>query len=94
MHKYALCTLDHYILYIRIKYHYFFSAIFNQRGNTTKQRVIQTLTTTTMADRSRREKKSKLEKFAEYKRAREGGGRVRKVGNASFRSWLSVESRV
>ncbi|KAJ7282017.1 DNA polymerase family B-domain-containing protein [Mycena rebaudengoi] len=31
-----------------------------------------------MADRSRREKKSKLEKFAEYKRAREGGGRVRK----------------
>ncbi|KAJ6485791.1 hypothetical protein C8R45DRAFT_829069 [Mycena sanguinolenta] len=31
-----------------------------------------------MADRSRREKKSKLEQLAEYKRAREGGGRVRK----------------
>ncbi|KAF7356957.1 DNA polymerase [Mycena venus] len=31
-----------------------------------------------MADRSRREKKSKLDKLAEYKRAREGGGRVRK----------------
>ncbi|KAJ7272585.1 DNA polymerase family B-domain-containing protein [Mycena haematopus] len=35
-----------------------------------------------MADRSRREKKSKLDKLAEYKRAREGGGRVRKVRDA------------
>jgi DNA polymerase alpha subunit A len=33
-----------------------------------------------MADRSRREKKSKLDKLAEYKRAREGGGRSWKVG--------------
>ncbi|KAJ7460715.1 DNA polymerase family B-domain-containing protein [Mycena latifolia] len=31
-----------------------------------------------MADRSRREKKSNLDKLAEYRRAREGGGRVRK----------------
>ncbi|KAF8884051.1 DNA polymerase alpha catalytic subunit [Gymnopilus junonius] len=31
-----------------------------------------------MTDRSRREIKSKLDKFAEYKRAREGGGRVLK----------------
>ncbi|KAJ7623603.1 hypothetical protein FB45DRAFT_837909 [Roridomyces roridus] len=31
-----------------------------------------------MADRSRREKQAKLDRLAEYKRAREGGGRVRK----------------
>jgi len=32
-----------------------------------------------MAERSRREKQSKLEKLAEYRRAREGGKRVLKV---------------
>ncbi|OBZ74074.1 hypothetical protein A0H81_05939 [Grifola frondosa] len=32
-----------------------------------------------MADRARRERKSKLDKLAEYKRAREGGGRSWKV---------------
>ncbi|KAJ7708740.1 DNA polymerase alpha catalytic subunit [Mycena rosella] len=37
-----------------------------------------------MADRSRREKKSKLDKLAEYKRAREGGGRVRKEEEADI----------
>ncbi|KAJ7178608.1 DNA polymerase family B-domain-containing protein [Mycena crocata] len=37
-----------------------------------------------MADRSRREKKSKLDKLAEYKRAREGGGRVRKEEDAEI----------
>ncbi|KAJ7065309.1 DNA polymerase family B-domain-containing protein [Mycena amicta] len=31
-----------------------------------------------MSERSRREKKSKLDKLAEYKRAREGGGRLKK----------------
>ena len=33
-----------------------------------------------MADRSRRERKNKLDKLAELKRAREGGGRNYKVG--------------
>ncbi|KAJ7634179.1 DNA polymerase family B-domain-containing protein [Mycena polygramma] len=37
-----------------------------------------------MADRSRRERKSKLDKLAEYKRAREGGGRVRKEEDAEL----------
>jgi hypothetical protein len=32
-----------------------------------------------MADRARREKKAKLDKLAEYKRARDGGGRSWKV---------------
>lgn len=32
-----------------------------------------------MADRSRREKKNKLDKLAELRRAREGGGRDLKV---------------
>jgi hypothetical protein len=37
-----------------------------------------------MADRSRREKKDKLDKLAEYKRAREGGKRTWKVRDAIF----------
>ncbi|KAJ6624905.1 DNA polymerase alpha catalytic subunit [Mycena sp. CBHHK59/15] len=37
-----------------------------------------------MADRSRRERKSKLDKLAEYKRAREGGVRVRKEENVEL----------
>ena len=36
-----------------------------------------------MADRSRRERKGKLDKLAEYKRAREGGRRSWKVRDAS-----------
>jgi len=33
-----------------------------------------------MADRSRRDRQSKVDKLANYKRAREGGGRSWKVG--------------
>ena len=41
-----------------------------------------------MAERSRRGKKSKLDKLAEYKRVREGGGRVWKVGIDCWRDPL------
>ncbi|KAJ7876279.1 DNA polymerase family B-domain-containing protein [Mycena leptocephala] len=37
-----------------------------------------------MSERSRRETKSKVDKLAEYKRAREGGGRVRKEEDAKI----------
>ncbi|KAF7370942.1 DNA polymerase [Mycena sanguinolenta] len=44
-----------------------------------------------MADRSRREKKSKLDKLAEYKRAREGGGRVRTEEDAEIYDEVTEE---
>ncbi|KAJ7717680.1 DNA polymerase family B-domain-containing protein [Mycena metata] len=44
-----------------------------------------------MADRSRREQKSKLEKLAEYKRAREGGGRVRKEEDGAIYDEVSED---
>ncbi|PPQ85267.1 hypothetical protein CVT25_010040 [Psilocybe cyanescens] len=44
-----------------------------------------------MADRSRREKKSKLDKLAEYKRAREGGTRVFKEQDVDIYDEVSEE---
>ncbi|PPQ69598.1 hypothetical protein CVT26_001586 [Gymnopilus dilepis] len=44
-----------------------------------------------MADRARRERKSKLDKLAEYKRAREGGGRVLKEEDTDIYDEVSEE---
>lgn len=37
-----------------------------------------------MSERAKRERKAKLDKLAEYKRAREGGGRKYQVGFPDF----------
>jgi hypothetical protein len=51
-------------------------------------------TLSTMAERLRRDKKSALEKLAEYKRAREGGPRVWKVRYQDIHSRVRLTTRV
>ena len=46
-----------------------------------------------MSERSRRDVKSKAEKFAEYRRVREGGGRSIKVRGAARMAYFIIELR-
>ena len=46
-----------------------------------------------MSDRARRDRKSKLDKLAEYKRAREGGGRNYKVGVLNLVEITRIEGK-